>query len=195
MSLINVPHPFSIVLKRFYCAQEVLSKIRKPIENNGKWVLWVYNRSEMVYLFGCTIVHHIHFCKHIWSHRLFHWNKYLHFYKDELHKAILLRTRHTYKHSSHTSLKKKKAIIISLTFLWTIGTFETISTFTLKTFLSIVRAIAAMLTWFTITRSHWNRKRNLRIYVFVYRILLYRLNQYSIKQGYHIRSWHILIYN
>ena len=106
MSLINVPHPFSIVLKRFYCSQEVLSKIPKPIENNRKWVWWVYNRSEMVYLFGCTIVHHIHFCKHIWSHRLFHWNKYLHFYKDELHKAILLRTRHTYKHSSHTSLKK-----------------------------------------------------------------------------------------
>ena len=43
MLLINVPHPFSIVLKRFYCSQEVLSKIPKPIENNRKWVWWVYN--------------------------------------------------------------------------------------------------------------------------------------------------------
>ena len=36
MLFINVPHPFSIVLKRFYCSQEVLSKIPKPIENNRK---------------------------------------------------------------------------------------------------------------------------------------------------------------
>ena len=39
---INVPHPFSIVLKRFYCSQEVFNKIPKPIENNRKWVGWVY---------------------------------------------------------------------------------------------------------------------------------------------------------
>ena len=44
MLFINVPHPFSIVLKRFYCSQEVLSKIPKPIENNRKWVWWVYKR-------------------------------------------------------------------------------------------------------------------------------------------------------
>ena len=42
MLFIHVPHPFSIVLKRFYCSQEVLSKIPKPIENNRKWVWWVY---------------------------------------------------------------------------------------------------------------------------------------------------------
>ena len=46
MLFINVPHPFSIVLKRFYCSQEVLSKIPKPIENNRKWVWWVYNYCE-----------------------------------------------------------------------------------------------------------------------------------------------------
>ena len=43
MLFINVPHPFCIVLKRFYCSPEVLSKIPKPIENNRKWVWWVYN--------------------------------------------------------------------------------------------------------------------------------------------------------
>ena len=46
MLFINVPHPFSIVLKRFYCSQEVLSKIPKPIENNRKWVRWVYNIAQ-----------------------------------------------------------------------------------------------------------------------------------------------------
>ena len=43
MLFINVPHPFSIVLKRFYCSQEVLNKIPKPIENNRKWVWWKWN--------------------------------------------------------------------------------------------------------------------------------------------------------
>ena len=42
MLFIYVRHPFSIVLKRFYCSQEVLSKIPKPIENNRKWVWLVY---------------------------------------------------------------------------------------------------------------------------------------------------------
>ena len=42
---INVAHPFSIVLKGFYCSQEVFSKIPKTIDNNRKWVSWVYNDS------------------------------------------------------------------------------------------------------------------------------------------------------
>ena len=49
MLFINVPHPFSIVLKRFYCFQEVLNKIPKPIENNRKWVWWVYNYNYYYY--------------------------------------------------------------------------------------------------------------------------------------------------
>ena len=50
MLFINVPRPFSIVLKRFYCSQEVLSKIPKPIENNRKWVWWVYKTNYLVLL-------------------------------------------------------------------------------------------------------------------------------------------------
>ena len=38
---INVPHPFSIALKRFYCSQEVLSKIPKPIEKKGKFRFYI----------------------------------------------------------------------------------------------------------------------------------------------------------
>ena len=40
---INPPHPFSIVLDRFwYFIQDLLRTI-EPLENNRKWVWWVYN--------------------------------------------------------------------------------------------------------------------------------------------------------
>ena len=42
----DLPRGYYVVYKRttpiFYCSQEVLSKIPKPIENNRKWVWWVY---------------------------------------------------------------------------------------------------------------------------------------------------------
>ena len=44
----DLPRGYYVVYKRttpiFYCSQEVLSKIPKPIENNRKWVWWVYKR-------------------------------------------------------------------------------------------------------------------------------------------------------
>ena len=56
MLFINVPHPFSIVLKRFYCSQEVLSKIPKPIENNRKWVWWVYKYTKLEKAAGMRVL-------------------------------------------------------------------------------------------------------------------------------------------
>ena len=47
----DLPRGYYVVYKRttpiFYCSQEVLSKIPKPIENNRKWVWWVYKDSKV----------------------------------------------------------------------------------------------------------------------------------------------------
>ena len=44
---INPPHPFSIVLDRFwYFIQDLLRTI-EPLENNRKWVWWVYNKCYL----------------------------------------------------------------------------------------------------------------------------------------------------
>ena len=44
--IINPPHPFSIVLNRFwYFTQDLLSTI-EPLENNRKWVWYVYKQHN-----------------------------------------------------------------------------------------------------------------------------------------------------
>ena len=46
----DLPRGYYVVYKAttpiFYCSQEVWSKIPKPIENNRKWVWWVYKLTK-----------------------------------------------------------------------------------------------------------------------------------------------------
>ena len=85
MLFINVPHPFSIVLKRFHCSQEALSEIPKPIENNRKWVWWVYKgKKRDLYQHPCT------FCDEAAIQNLGRFNQ---FWKQVQYSKLKCRTR------------------------------------------------------------------------------------------------------
>ena len=58
----DLPRGYYVVYKRttpiFYCSQEVLSKIPKPIENNRKWCGWFINviKTSLLFLINFSLV-------------------------------------------------------------------------------------------------------------------------------------------
>ena len=46
--VINPPHPFSIVLNRFWYFTQDLLRTIEPLENNRKWVWYVYKQHNNI---------------------------------------------------------------------------------------------------------------------------------------------------